>query len=259
MSDPPEQERQRLEEALGYWFDDPSRLEAALTHRSYRFERREACEDNQRLEFLGDAVLGFLLADWVYQCYEEHPEGMLTILRSRVVSTSALASVSRSIGLGGFLRLGRGEDSAGGRDRDTMLADALEAVFAAIFLDGGLEQVAAVFRKVFSPALASLDGDAWAGNPKGRLQQIAQRDHRADPVYLALDEEGPAHARVFRAAVCVGTAWRAEGIGNSKQAAQVAAAQALLETLEALQDNPASRLVKKKGSEPLDRDGTVNV
>lgn len=220
-----------IEKVLGYQFADSSRLLAALTHPSFRFESREDCEDNQRLEFLGDAVLGFLLADWVFQHYEKHPEGMLTILRSRVVSTAALATVAREIGLGGFLRLGRGEDAAGGRHRDAMLADALEAVFAALYVDGGLVQADAAFRRVFAKSLESLDGDAWADNPKGRLQQIAQRDFGVDPVYLALAEEGPDHARTFRAAVCVGDQWRAEGSGASKQAAQVAAARSLLELL----------------------------
>ena len=130
-----------LEDVLGYRFRDPVRLETALTHRSFRFENREAGVDNERLEFLGDAVLGFLLADLVYERYEEHPEGVLTILRSRIVSTSALASVARDIGLGAHLRLGRGEVAGGGRERESMLADAMEALLAALYLDGKLDHI----------------------------------------------------------------------------------------------------------------------
>lgn len=220
-----------LEDVLGYRFRDPALLETALTHRSFRFESREACTDNQRLEFLGDAVLGFLLADIVYQRYEEHPEGMLTILRSRVVSTAALAETAREIGLGTHLRLGRGEAASGGCERDSTLADAMEALLAALYLDAGIERTLEVFQRLFETRLRSLQEDVWLGNPKGRLQQLAQRQFHTSPVYRTLAEEGPHHARVFRSEVAIGGLHRAEGTGNNKRSAQVAAARALLSLL----------------------------
>lgn len=241
-----------LEDVLGYRFRDPVRLETALTHRSFRFENREAGVDNERLEFLGDAVLGFLLADLVYERYEEHPEGVLTILRSRIVSTSALASVARDIGLGAHLRLGRGEVAGGGRERESMLADAMEALLAALYLDAGIRKAAKVFQKLFASRLDALTEDVWEDNPKGRLQQLAQRDFHAAPVYRTLAEEGPHHARVFRAEVAVGDDRRAEGEGNSKQSAQVAAARALLAALTAPPAGAASLDSPRQSSTPVD-------
>jgi len=231
-------DNQGIEDAIGYRFRDPERLQAALTHRSFRFESREPCQDNQRLEFLGDAVLGLIMADWASRHYEEHPEGMLTVLRSRIASAAGLAAVARDIGLGGYLRLGRGEIASGGSDRDSTLADAMEALLAAVYLDGGLKRADAVFRRVFASRLEALDADLWADNPKGRLQQLAQREHQVAPVYTLLGEDGPLHARTFRVEVRVetkqGEPWRSEGTGNSKQSAQVEAAQNLLASVEAL-------------------------
>ncbi len=236
-----------LEETLGYRFHDPQLLQAALTHRSFRFENPEAGADNQRLEFLGDAVLGLLLADWVYHHFEEHSEGMLTILRSRIASTAALAQVARSLGIGPFLRLGHGEAAGGGHDRETSLADALEALLAALYLDAGLRRTDEVFRRIFAPHLDALDNDRWADNPKGHLQTLAQRDHQAAPVYCLLAEEGPPHARTFRVEVRVGPHLRAEGTGPSKQTAQVAAARALLAEIS---PRPAAVATDAAGTSP---------
>ena len=220
-----------LEQALGYAFRDPALLRDALTHPSYRFENAVEA-DNQRLEFLGDAVLGFLLADRIFRGPEEHPEGMLTVLRASVASGAALAAKARTLALGPALLLGRGEALTGGRDRDSDLADAFEAVLGAVYVDGGIAAVSDVFDRLFAADLEHLGRDPWIDNPKGRLQSLAQKTFRVDPVYVTLSETGPMHSRVFAVRVTVGEERSAEGRGPTKRAAQAAAAAALLRHLD---------------------------
>ena len=220
-----------LEQSLGYIFKNPALLETAITHRSYRFET-EARIDNQRLEFLGDAVLGFLLADRVYRGYAEHPEGMLTVLRASIASGVALAAKARTLRIGEALLLGHGEIMTGGHDRESNLADALESVLGAIYLDGGIEAVSDVFDRLFSEELSHLTGeDPWIDNPKGHLQSIAQKDYHLDPVYETLAETGPKHCTQFQVRVSLGDSLSAEGIGGTKRAAQSTAAEALLKKM----------------------------
>ena len=218
-----------LEKKLGRRFADGSLLEAALTHPSFSAENQsEAPDDNQRLEFLGDAVLDLLLADHVYRNYPEKHEGMLTVLRARVVSEAGLAAVARSLNLGAYLRLGRGERGSGGATRDSNLADAMEAVMAALYLDGGLPLATEVFERLFSDAIAALrDVTQWQGNPKGRLQQLAQAHSAAEPVYTTISVEGPQHAPVFTVEARVG-ALAATASGPSRRAAETLAAEQLL-------------------------------
>lgn len=242
MNDTAEREPQPVETSLGYRFRDPSLLRLALTHRSYRFEHPQETGDNQRLEFLGDAVLQLLVAEWAYRRLQNQPEGALTILRSRLVSTTALAAAARELGLGAHLRLGRGEAADGGAERDALLADVLEAVIAAVYLDAGLARARTVLKRVLGPRLDLLDVDPWSDNPKGRLQQLAQQRMGAQPSYRTLDQDGPPHRRHFRVEVVIesdpaaGTVWRADGTGPSKQAAQVAAARAMLARIEAVDE-----------------------
>lgn len=220
-----------LQQALGYTFRDPTLLRDALTHPSYRFEN-DAEADNQRLEFLGDAVLGFLLADRIYRTRRDHPEGMLTILRAAVASGASLAVKARSLGLGPALLLGRGEELTGGRDRDSDLSDAFESVLGAVYVDGGIDAVSAVFDRLFAGEMATMSHDPWIDNPKGRLQSLAQKEYRVDPVYETVSESGPKHSRVFEVRVTVGDGLTAEGTGSTKRAAQAAAAATLLKKLE---------------------------
>lgn len=220
-----------LEQALGYAFRDPALLRDALTHPSYRFENAVEA-DNQRLEFLGDAVLGFLLADRIYRSRQDHPEGMLTILRAAVASGASLAVKARALGLGPALLLGRGEELTGGRDRDSDLSDAFESVLGAVYVDGGIDAVSAVFDRLFAVEMATMGRDPWLDNPKGRLQSLAQKEHRVDPVYETVSESGPKHNRVFEVRVAVGEGLTAEGAGATKRAAQAAAAAALLRKVE---------------------------
>jgi ribonuclease-3 len=221
-----------LERALGHRFRDRSLLETALTHPSFRFEHPEAAQDNQRLEFLGDAVIGLFTADYVCRLAAAGDEGRLTVLRSRAISDRALAAVAHDLDLGRYLRVGRGEEQTGGRRRHRNLADAVEAVLGAAWLDGGSRAVRRVFARTIAPRLTAVDdGDPWAGNPKGRLQAVAQRHFQTTPSYRVLAETGPAHAPAYRVEVALSDAWTAAGEGPSKRAAECAAAEALLSRL----------------------------
>ena len=218
--------------AFGHAFADPALLETALVHPSFAKENPGAA-DNQRLEFLGDAVLGFLLADRVFRGDASGPEGELTRQRAAVASGAALAAKGREIGLGAALRLGRGEAKTGGAERASNLEDAMEAVFGAVYLDGGLGAARAALEKLFAAELAALPSvGEWSGNPRGELQALAQARFGAAPEYGPVAVSGPAHAPVFEATVRAGGE-EAAGRGPSKQAAQAAAAAALLASLAA--------------------------
>jgi ribonuclease-3 len=224
-----------LENRLGYVFRAPEGLRQALTHPSRRHEMALAgqiVEDNQRLEFLGDAALGLLAANALYRSFPACPEGELTRLRSGLTSTQALAAVARELGLGETVLLGKGEDSSGGRTRESNLADTLEAVLGAAWLDGGWPALHTIFERVFAPRLEELAAVGAEGNPKGALQEIAQRDHGRPPDYVTVEESGPAHARHFVVEVRVEGVPCGRGEGPSKRAAEHAAARAALAARE---------------------------
>lgn len=232
-NDPHEDPLQALEQALGYAFKDRALLVAALTHRSFLAERRgEGCADNQRLEFLGDAVFGLLSAEWLYARHAAEDEGSLTIRRSQVASGRALAEAARAAGLGAHLRLGRPDEAAGGRDKGRLLADALEAVFGAAWCDGGLPAARAVFERLAAGRFGER-ADPWADNPKGLLQEVAQRHAWAgSPEYELLASDGPPHEPVYTVRARVEGGREARGEGRTKRAAEVAAARALLAALK---------------------------
>ena len=219
-----------LEKILGYSFRKRALLETALTHRSFKVEKAGDTPDNQRLEFLGDAVLGILLADVIYAKYAQAREGLLTVLRSKVVSEAGLAQTARKIGLGRHVRMGKAELVNGGPDRNALLADTLEAIFGALYLDAGLERTAKVFQRLFGERMTSLSKDVWEENPKGRLQQITQQRFHTPPIYTVLEQIGPSHSRLFKVEASAG-GFSAGGEGNSKQIAEVAAARELLKHL----------------------------
>ena len=218
----------QLEKSIGYVFRRQALLEAALTHRSFRFEQTDICVDNQRLEFLGDAVLGFLTAAFLYKKHDMSDEGVLTSLRSQITSGKALSHIARETGLGESVRIGAGEERSGGRERPSLLADTLEAVLGAAYLDGGMKGCRKVFGKLFVPRLEELSGDIWAQNPKGRLQEYSQRCWKKSPVYEVLERSGPAHATLFKVAVSVSDGSQGVGHGQSKQEAEARAAKDLL-------------------------------
>lgn len=221
-----------FEKKLGYSFKNHKLLEAALTHRSFRFEQKDVTEDNQRMEFLGDAVLGFVTAAHIYGEFTEVNEGRLTELRSRVASGRALAAIAKSMELGEHVRLGKGEEQAGGRHRPGVLADCLEAVIAAAYLDGGMKAVEKVFALHFKPVLSG--GDiAWSENPKGHLQEFAQRQHKENVHYRCVAEEGPAHQKQFTVEAVVKGAVMGVGHGSNRRAAETEAALRALQALHA--------------------------
>ena len=223
-----------LEKTLGYTFKDRSLLDTALTNPSYRSDHASAgVQDNQRLEFLGDAVIGLLSAQQVFERYADEDEGGLTVRRSHVASGKALAELARRIGLGTCLRMGKGDEAMGGRDKDRALTDAMEAVFGAAWCDGGLKAAKTIFQKLMGSE-AEKPLDVWAGNPKGELQELAQRKAWPNsPVYELIEVTGPDHAPSYTVSARVDGGHEAAGTGSTKRAAEVAAAQALLRALRA--------------------------
>jgi ribonuclease-3 len=217
-----------LERSIGYRFKDRALLQEALTHPSYCAEHGASGRHNQRLEYLGDAVLGLLAAQHVFGRHADADEGRLTALRSQVASGRALAAVARSIGLGAYLRLGKGEERAGGRERGGMLADSMEAVFGAAWVDGGLRASSKLFTKLVAARLESLPADGGSDNPKGDLQEKTQRELRCAPVYERLTIEGPAHAPVYRVRVSI-PGYTATAAGSTRRLAEAAAARELLQ------------------------------
>ena len=221
-----------LEQAVGFRFRDPALLRRALTHSSYLNEN-PACAwgDNERLEFLGDAVVAFVTAGYLYAHFPDYQEGQLTSLRAEWVCADTLARFAAQINLGAYLLLGRGEEQSGGRTRAAMLSDAFEALVGAIYLDGGLE-AARRFIMPFLVALTAVQAAATAvRDAKSRLQEWAQSAVRATPVYVTVEESGPDHARSFTVDVLIQGQVRGRGTGRSKQAAEQAAARAALDAL----------------------------
>ncbi len=221
-----------LEKAIQYSFKDKKLLEAALTHPSYKFEHADVDEDNQRIEFLGDAVLAFITGELLYKKFRDRDEGWLTSLRTQIISGQALGDAAARISLGTHLRLGRGEENSGGRRRSSILADALEALLGAVYLDGGIKAVHKVFKSVFGELVETLKVEKWAGNPKGRLQEYAQRNMKLSPRYHMLRTEGPQHSIKFFAEVRIGDTLRETGSGASKKEAEMMAASKMLARLE---------------------------
>jgi ribonuclease-3 len=222
-----------LARTLGHAFEDPSLLQAALIHTSYVNERPgRGLESNERLEFLGDAVLGVIVAHRLYVLRPESAEGEMTVLRAWLVRQSTLARWARQVNLGPHLLLGRGEARGGGRDRPALLARGFEAVIGAIYLDGGLDAA----REVLAPFI---DQDLQVGfspqrvvDAKSRLQQVTQARFESTPIYNMVDHSGPGHAPVFVVEVRAGPEVQARGSGHSKRAAQQAAAHAALQLLD---------------------------
>ena len=216
----------QLETIIGYTFKNPELLETALTHTSYANESRTPVKHNERLEFLGDSVLQIVSADYLFHAYADRPEGDLTRIRASLVSEGALFQFAQEINLGEYLRLGRGEERCGGRNRPSVVSDAFEALIAALYLDGGMD----VARKFILPFIT--EGKTAEDDYKTRLQEVVQQDPSAVLKYEVTGETGPDHNKQFT--VCV---WRngellAEGKGRSKKAAEQHAAKVALEKLQ---------------------------
>jgi ribonuclease III len=222
-----------LEGRLGHRFHNPALLRQALCHRSHANENPAAGpSDNERLEFLGDAVLGLCVGMLLMRRFEDTPEGDLSRMRATLVNETSLASMARSLDLGAHLLLGKGEALCGGADKNSILADTLEAVFAAVFLDAGYETASAVVDVLFSPLVPEPGGSLQKEDYKSRLQEEVQVKTRTVPQYQVAWESGPDHDKTFTARVTVGER-EALGTGRSKKAAEQDAARAMLDTLAA--------------------------
>ncbi len=218
-----------LEQAIGYRFKKKPVLELALTHPSFRYENPEAKDDNQRLEYLGDAVLSLISAEYLFNNNPDAREGDMSQLRSRLTEDRKLAQIGDSIGIGKFLRLGRGEAKNGGAERASNLADAVEAIIGAAWIDGGARAVNKIFKKVFIPELDELQGAAVKSNPKGDLQEYAQSQGFGIPAYETIETAGPEHDRVFTVEVTAcGKTWKASA-GSKREAERLAALLAMEE------------------------------
>lgn len=216
-----------LEERLNYRFKNRALLEHALTHSSYANEVRGGITSNERLEFLGDSVLSIIVSEHIYNRFPKMPEGELTRLRASLVCEKALCVFSRELGLGEYLKLGKGEDKGGGRERDSILADAFEAVLAAIYLDGGMEPARRHVMNFVLRELSSHDDEAFK-DYKTALQEIIQRNPEESVTYIIKNESGPDHDKRFTVEVHLNSNVIGTGQGkNKKQAEQMAAKQAL--------------------------------
>lgn len=214
---------QNLQKALGYTFKDEAHLRLALTHPSTKLP------DNQRLEFLGDAVLEFCVSDMLYRKYPDLHEGELTARRAALVCERTLSVLARSLELGKVLVMGHGEEQTGGREKPSILADAMEAVLAAIYIDGGIRAAHQVILRLFAEDEKLI---AWRGHDdKSALQEYTQANGLELPAYEIIAQEGPDHNRTFTAQVSVLGKPVATGVGNSKKAAEQAAAKKALKTL----------------------------
>ncbi len=230
-----------IEDRLGYHFEDQQLLKEALSHPSLSSEIRPTPADNQRLEYLGDAVLELAVTTYLYHRYPDLKEGLLTKLRASVVSKPALAGAARRLDLGSALFMSNGEDGSGGRDRPSNLADAAEALFGAIYLDTGMARAREVILQILAPELEKLDPATAQGNSKGELQEILQKITPESPLYEVQSEKGPPHARVFVSTVSWQGLELGSGSGHSKKISEAAAAQdALTKRLWELGDSGAS-------------------
>ena len=220
-----------IEKKLNYTFRDKALLVNALTHSSYANENRgHSCESNELLEFLGDSVLGFVVADALYNREPELPEGRMTRVRAQLVCEDSLKRVALELGLGEHIRLGRGEEHTGGRHRTSILADAVEALIAAMYLDGGLEVAGSFIRRYI---LSALDTGDWLvfGDGKTELQELVQRKSGQTLSYELVSESGPDHDKTFIMRVLLNGVELAAGEGRTKKEAEQAAARSALKEL----------------------------
>lgn len=224
---------EEFQQRLGHVFADGGLLRQALTHASFGHEKRQRMPDNQRLEFLGDAVLQLAVTAELYRRFPGMPEGSLTVLRARLVNRHHLQQLAQELGLGDHLILGRGEENSKGRERGSILADAMEAVLGAVFFEAGWEGARPIILRLMEPSLAVItdEDSALVANPKGTLQEKLQAEGSEPPAYKCISENGPAHARVYEVVVEWQGRELGRGQGASKKEAETRAAEAALAAL----------------------------
>ncbi|HEU5369815.1 MAG TPA: ribonuclease III [Ktedonobacterales bacterium] len=219
-----------LERRVGWRFRQPALLREALTHRSYAYESPEpGLAPNERLEFLGDAILGFLCAEYLFRTYPTLSEGELTTARAALVKAPTLAGFARGLQLGEYLRMGRGEARSGGRKREPLLAAAFEALLGALYLDGALDEVRRFLLPLLEQEAQRVIGAGRLKDDKSLLQELAQAHLGVTPSYRIVAEEGPAHQRRYTVEVLLGSQVAGQGQGRNKQSAEQEAARQALE------------------------------
>lgn len=212
-------------------FKNPKLLHHAFIHRSYLNETKEPIESNERLEFLGDSILSFVISDYLFKTYPDFDEGILTNLRSLVVNTKNLAKTARSLEFGKYLYLSHGEEESLGRENESILANTFESVIGALYMDQGIEAVKEFLLKLLIPDIEEYVAKKVFKDPKSLLQEYVQARKQNSPVYKVLNEEGPAHAKKFTIGVFIGNEKAGEGTGRSKQQAEERAAEQALARL----------------------------
>ncbi len=222
-----------LEEILAYHFHDITLLDGALTHRSFVNENQHLdCTDNERLEFLGDAVLQLCISDILIHQFPDHAEGQLSKLRASMVNEQPLAKVALDFHIGDFILLGKGEEASGGRTKSSILADAFEAVIAAIYMDRGYEKVFSFINDIFQPRIKKWGEEPIYHDYKSRLQELCQSKLKIIPQYELMAEFGPDHDKTFEIGVSAGNIISERGRGKNKKEAEQEAARAALEKLD---------------------------
>ncbi len=222
-----------LQDTLNIVFKDPALLKKALVHRSYLHENPDFdLPSNERLEFLGDSLLSFVIAEKLYKDFPHLSEGGMTKLRAALVRTETLARLARSLGLGNYLYLGRGEETSGGRTKQSILAGVFEAVIGAILIDHGYDACRNFILRLFTDEIGKAADEKLIADHKSQLQEITQSRHHTAPIYRTIKEDGPDHAKEFTIEVIVDGRIIATGRGNSKRQAETEAARTALESMD---------------------------
>ena len=215
-------------------FKNKNLFDQAFTHRSYLNETKEKLSSNERLEFLGDSIISFVVSDYLYKTYSFFDEGILTNIRSLLVNTKSLAQIAKSLDFGKYLKLSRGEEESKGRQNQSLLADSFESYVGALFIDQGIEVVSEFLKEIFIPKADEIAKNKSFKDPKSLLQEHVQSKRQNSPVYKVLQESGPAHARNFRIGAYINNKLISEGLGKSKREAEENAAEKALEYFKKL-------------------------
>lgn len=223
------QDLNSLQKQIGYTFRDISLLNKSLTHKSYVNENSDSLKNNERFEFLGDSVLDLIVTGYLLKAFPDFSEGILSKIRAAVVNESCLADLARQIGLGKYLLLGKGEESSGGREKNSLLANAYEALAGAVYFDSNLEKATDLYIPVLSKEIAKYADTARFRDYKSELQEYTQTHFNCIPNYNIVAEKGPAHEKQFEVVVLVQETIRGSGAGKSKKESEQAAAKSALE------------------------------
>jgi ribonuclease-3 len=221
-----------LQNKIKVRFDSQSLLNRSLTHRSYINEVSSDVADNERLEYLGDSVLALVVNEYLFKSYEKYVEGDLAKIKSAVVSEATLCKIAEELNLGSYILMGRGEEQSGGRERASILANTLEALIGAIYLDSGLKSCKKFILGVIKKYIERIDSQKYLWDPKTTLQEFVQKKYKERPVYEVINESGPDHQKEFTVRLIINGRDMMTGIGKSKRRAEMEAAKKLLEIIQ---------------------------